>query len=85
MAHESHAKALPADLSAPVFVGGWQTTAFMVGAVFSIIAVILAFLGRDQLGWDHFLAGRLAAWRCSWCSMSPAVSGGCFCAGLSKP
>ena len=57
MAHESHAKALPADLSAPVFVGGWQKTAIMVGAVFSIIALILAFLGQsqDQLGWDHFL------------------------------
>jgi hypothetical protein len=48
---------LPADLSAPVFVGGWQKTAVMVGAVFSIIALILAFLGQsqDQLGWDHFL------------------------------
>jgi hypothetical protein len=57
MAHESHAKALPADLSAPVFVGGWQTTAFMVAAVFSIVAVILAVLGQsqDQLGWDHFM------------------------------
>jgi len=57
MAHESHAKVLPADLSAPVFVGGWQKTAVMVGAVFSIIALILAFLGQsqDQLGWDHFL------------------------------
>ena len=57
MAHESHAKALPGDLSAPVFVGGWQTVAFMVGAGFSIVAVILAFLGQsqDQLGWDHFL------------------------------
>ena len=61
MAHESHgtthAKALPADLGAPVFVDGWKTRALMVGAVFSIIAVILAFLGQaqDQLGWDHFM------------------------------
>ena len=57
MAHESHAKVLPADLSAPVFVDGWQKTAVMVGAVFSIIALILAFLGQsqDQLGWDLFL------------------------------
>ena len=60
MAHElhgtTHAKALPADLSAPAFVDGWKTRALMVGAVFSIIAVILAFLGQtqDQLGWDHF-------------------------------
>ncbi len=61
MAHESHAathaKALPADLSAPAFVDGWKTRALMVGAIFSVIAVILAFLGQaqDQLGWDHFL------------------------------
>jgi hypothetical protein len=60
MAHElhgtTHAKALPADLSAPAFVDGWKTRALIVGAVFSIIAVILAFLGQtqDQLGWDHF-------------------------------
>ena len=61
MAHESHgtthAKTLPADLGAPVFVDAWKTRALAVGAVFSIIAVILAFLGQaqDQLGWDHFL------------------------------
>jgi hypothetical protein len=57
MAHESHTRTLPADLSAPVFVDGWKTRALMVGAVFSIVAVILALLGQaqDQLGWDHFL------------------------------
>ena len=57
MAHESHAKALPAELSAPAFVDGWKTRALMVGAIFSVIALILAFLGQaqDQLGWDHFL------------------------------
>lgn len=61
MAHESHAithaKALPADLSAPAFVDGWKTRALIVGAVFSIVAVVLALLGQgqDQLGWDHFM------------------------------
>ena len=53
----SHAKALPADLSAPSFVDGWRARALVVAAVAAIAAVILAFLGQaqDQLGWDHFL------------------------------
>ncbi len=60
MAHDthgaSHAKALPADLSAPSFVDGWRARALMVGAGAATAAVILAFLGQaqDQLGWDHF-------------------------------
>ncbi len=61
MAHDSHtaphAKALPADLSAPAFVDGWKTRAFIVGAIFSVIAAILGFLAQaqDGLGWDHLL------------------------------
>ena len=57
MAHTSHAKTLPADLSAPPMVSAWQSKALIVGVVFSIIAVILGFLGQaqDQLGWDHLL------------------------------
>jgi hypothetical protein len=57
MAHETHAKSLPADLGAPAFVDGWMTRALVIGAIFSVIAVILALLGQaqDQLGWDHFL------------------------------
>jgi hypothetical protein len=53
----SHAKALPAELGAPAFVDGWRNRALMTGAVFSVIAVILALLGQSQdgLGWDHFL------------------------------
>jgi hypothetical protein len=61
MAHDSHtathAKALPADLSAPAFVDGWKTRAFVVGAIFAVIAAILGFLAQaqDGLGWDHLL------------------------------
>ena len=61
MAHESHAathaKTLPADLRAPAFVDGWKSRALLVGAIFLLLAVILAFLGQaeDRLGWDHFL------------------------------
>jgi len=57
MAHENHAKTLPADLSAPAFVDGWKSRALTVGAIFALIAVGLGFLGQfqDGLGWDHFL------------------------------
>jgi hypothetical protein len=57
MAHASHSKTLPADLSAPVFVNAWKTRALIVCAVFAIVAVVLALLGQaqDQLGWDHVL------------------------------
>ena len=57
MAHTSHAKTLPADLSAPPMVSAWQSKALIVGIVFSIVAVVLGFLGQmqDGLGWDHLL------------------------------
>jgi hypothetical protein len=52
MAHESHAKTLPADLSAPAFVDGWKTRALMVGAIFSVVAALLAFADGST---DHLL------------------------------
>jgi hypothetical protein len=62
MAHEIHgasaqAKTLPADLSAPAFVNGWQSRSLMLAAVALVVAVILAILGQsqDHLGWDHFM------------------------------
>jgi hypothetical protein len=61
MAHETnaatHAKTLPADLSAPAFVDVWKTRAVMIAVVFAVIAVGLGFLGQaqDGLGWDHAL------------------------------
>ena len=42
MAHETHAKTLPADLGAPAFVDGWQKRALAIGGIFSIIAAGLA-------------------------------------------
>jgi hypothetical protein len=68
MAHETHAKTLPADLSAPAFVDAWKMRALTVGVVCSAIAVILAFLGQaqDGLGWDHLLRawtlGAIVTW-----------------------
>jgi hypothetical protein len=47
MAHETHAKTLPADLGAPEFVNVWQSRALMVGAVFSVIAALLALADRS--------------------------------------
>jgi hypothetical protein len=57
MAHETHIKSLPADLSAPDFVDEWRKRAWLVGGIFSVIAAILAFLDQSQygLGWDHLL------------------------------
>jgi len=55
MAHETHAKTLPADLGAPAFVDGWRTRALVVGVVFSAIAAALAAA-------DHSIDHVLRAW-----------------------
>jgi hypothetical protein len=52
MAHETHTKTLPADLSAPAFVGGWKTRALVTGLVFSVIAAGLAVADKSI---DHVL------------------------------
>ncbi|MGP8174921.1 MAG: hypothetical protein ACLP7O_10280 [Terracidiphilus sp.] len=52
MAHETHANTLPADLGAPAFVDGWKTRALAIGSVFSVIAVVLAFVDGSI---DHVL------------------------------
>ena len=52
MAHETHAKTLPADLGAPAFVDGWQTRALTIRGIFSVIAVGLAFADGSI---DHVL------------------------------
>jgi hypothetical protein len=52
MAHETHAKTLPADLSAPAFVDGWKTRALVTGLVFSVIAAGLAVADKSI---DHLL------------------------------
>ena len=64
----SHAKALPAELGAPVFVDGWRSRALMVGAIFSVVAVILAYAGQaqDGLGWDHLLRGWVLGLTVTW-------------------
>ncbi|MGA3371780.1 MAG: hypothetical protein ABSC48_08480 [Terracidiphilus sp.] len=55
MAHETHAKTIPADLGAPAFVDGWRTRALAVGAVFSVTACGLGFLDGQGFDIDHVL------------------------------
>ena len=52
MAHETHAKTLPADLGAPAFVDGWQKRALTIGLISSVVAAVLAVLDRSI---DHVL------------------------------
>jgi hypothetical protein len=44
MAHAPHAKVLPADLGAPLFVNAWRARALMIAVLFTVTAVVLAFL-----------------------------------------
>jgi hypothetical protein len=44
MAHAAHVKVLPADLSAPAFVNAWRARALMIAVLFTVVAVVLAFL-----------------------------------------
>jgi hypothetical protein len=58
MAHESHAKTLPAELGAPAFVDAWKRRSLVIGGVALVVAVILAAAGSamgDLLVWDHAL------------------------------
>lgn len=52
MAHVSQAKVLPADLSAPAFVGKWRTNALIVTVLFTVTSVALAFIAGPD-GWQH--------------------------------
>ncbi|MGA3265102.1 MAG: hypothetical protein ABSC47_13775 [Terracidiphilus sp.] len=52
MAHENHAKTLPADLGVPAFVDGWRRRALAIGLVFSVIAAGLALADGSI---DHVL------------------------------
>jgi hypothetical protein len=58
MAHETHAKTLPADLGAPAFVNIWKTRALIVAGVALVLAVIFAVAGAatgDAEAWNHVL------------------------------
>ena len=57
MAHSTHARTLPADLGAPPVVDQWRTRALIVGAVFSVLAAVLALLDHEPnlSPMDHLL------------------------------
>src|SRR5947208_16052235 len=55
MAHSTHARTLPADLGAPPVVDQWRMRSLIIGAVFSVIAAVLALL-------DHSIDHVLRAW-----------------------
>jgi hypothetical protein len=44
MAHAPLAKVLPSDLGAPAFVNAWRARALMIAVLFTVVAVVLAFL-----------------------------------------
>src|ERR1700684_2391326 len=48
----THGKELPRDLSAPACVDGWKTRALFIGAIFAVIAAVLALLDGSI---DHVL------------------------------
>lgn len=52
MAHVSHAKVLPADLSAPAFVNKWRTNAIIVAIPSIVAALVLGFWAGPD-GWAH--------------------------------
>ena len=56
MAHETHAKTLPAELGAPAFVDAWRSRALVIGLVFLVIAGGLALADGSI---DHLLRGWL--------------------------
>jgi len=58
MAHVSHAKVLPADLNAPAFVNAWRARALMIAILFTVTAVVLAFLdGSVDHGYRPWVVG----------------------------
>src|SRR5579875_225682 len=64
MANGHFTKGLPATLSAPARVDAWRRKAMIAALAFSVLAVLLGFLGQavdaDHLGWNHLLRGWLA-------------------------
>ena len=44
MAHETHARQLPADLSAPAFVDSWKRRSLLVALLFAVVAAGLGFM-----------------------------------------
>jgi hypothetical protein len=68
MAHGHHNNTLPADLSTPAFVNGWRSRALVVGSLFTVLSVVLAFLAAtfDHDGINHLLRSYLMGFILCW-------------------
>ena len=54
-----HAKVLPSDLSAPLFVNAWRARALVIAVLFAVVAVVIAFIGGAEDGLNHLARGYL--------------------------
>jgi hypothetical protein len=68
MAHEHHENSLPAELNAPLLLGTWRRKAMIVGAIFAVLSIVLAFLAAtvDHDGIDHLLRSYLLGYTICW-------------------
>ena len=68
MAHEHHAKTLPAALNAPLLLSAWRRRAIICGAIFAVLSIVLAFLAAtvDHDGVDHLLRSYLLGYIFCW-------------------
>jgi hypothetical protein len=68
MAHEHHAKTLPAELNAPLLLSAWRRRALITGAIFAVLSVVLAFLAAsmEHDGVDHLLRSYLLGYIFCW-------------------
>jgi hypothetical protein len=68
MAHGSHAKSLPTELNALPLLSAWRRRAMVVGAIFAVLSVVLAFLAGtiEHDGIQHLLRSYLLGYILVW-------------------
>jgi hypothetical protein len=68
MAHGQHANSLPSELNAPLLLNSWRRRATIVGAIFAVLSIVLAFLAAtiDHDGIDHLLRSYLLGYIICW-------------------
>src|SRR3984885_14984537 len=68
MAHENHANSLPSELNAPLLLNAWRRRAMVVGGIFAVLSIVLAFLAAtvDHDGINHLLRSYLLGFILCW-------------------
>src|ERR1700689_329519 len=68
MAHGHHANSLPTELNAPLLLNSWRRKALVVGAIFAVLSIVLAFLAAtiDHDGINHLLRSYLLGYIICW-------------------